>query len=316
MSHLAFFLSLPASAASGRMRVWRALKSLGAATLRDGVYLLPERPGHEQALREVAALAVEVGGSAETFQLSALDEGREADLRGLFDRRADYAAITEEARSLKGELGRLTEVVAAKRLQALVRRAEQVTRIDFHPGAPRQQVLDLLDDLRQSLARHYSPGEPTASRGAVPRLDRRRYRGRTWATRARPWVDRLASAWLIRRHVDAEARFVWLAKPADCRKSWLGFDFDGAAFSHVGSRVTFEVLAASFGLDDDAAIARLGAIVHCLDVGGVPVPEAAGVEAVLAGLRDALADDDQLLLAASQVFEGLYRNFTQDHTHG
>ena len=138
------------------------------------------------------------------------------------------------------------------------------------------------------------------------------YQRRTWLTRPRPGVDRMASAWLIRRFIDRRAKFLWLDKPAKCPKTALGFDFDGAAFTHVGGRVSFEVLVASFGLDVDPALARIAAIVHCLDVGGVPVVEAAGIEAVLAGLRAASGDDDKLLTAAARVFDGLYQHYQQE----
>jgi hypothetical protein len=94
-------------------------------------------------------------------------------------------------------------------------------------------------------------------------------------------VNRVASAWLIRRFIDPEARFKWLARPSDCPKSALGFDFDGAAFTHVGDRVTFETLMVSFSLEEDPALLRPAAMVHQLDVGGEPGPEAAGFEAVL-----------------------------------
>lgn len=86
----------------------------------------------------------------------------------------------------------------------------------------------------------------------------------------------------------------------------MGFDYDGARFTHVGSRVSFEVMAASFGLDADPRIQRIGRSVHFLDIGGIPVPEAAGLEAVLGGLREVHADDDQLNLAATTVFDALY----------
>lgn len=117
------------------------------------------------------------------------------------------------------------------------------------------------------------------------------------AERQRPWVDRLASAWLVRRFIDPQARIHWIASPQECPADALGFDFDGATFSHVGSRVTFEVLLASFGLEQPA-LARLGLLVHYLDVGGIEPAESAGVESILAGLREALCDDDQLLAAA------------------
>ena len=150
---------------------------------------------------------------------------------------------------------------------------------------------------------------PQAAAGKIKRLERAQYQGRTWVTRKKLWVDRMASAWLIARFIDAQAKFKWLAQPADCPKKALGFDFDGAAFTHIGSRVTFEVLLASFGLDEDAALARIGGIVHFLDVGGVPVAEAPGLEAVLQGLRDSAPNDDALLAAVAPLFDGLYLAF-------
>ena len=142
------------------------------------------------------------------------------------------------------------------------------------------------------------------------------YQGRTWATRRRPWVDRLASAWLIRRFIDHDARFLWLATPSDCPQDALGFDFDGAVFTHVGDRVTFETLMAAFGLEGDAALRRLAVLVHQLDVGGDPVAEASGFEAVLAGARERLADDDALLVEMSGTLDSLYAYFEHGATHG
>jgi hypothetical protein len=126
------------------------------------------------------------------------------------------------------------------------------------------------------------------------------------------WVDRVASAWLIRRFIDRKARFRWLAKPSDCPKSALGFDFDGATFTHVDDHVTFETLMASFGLDSDPALASLAAMVHQLDVGGEPVPEARGFEAVLAGARERTPDDDALLAEISVVLDSLYAHFGRE----
>ena len=124
------------------------------------------------------------------------------------------------------------------------------------------------------------------------------------------------SAWLIRRFIDPEARFRWLGTPSECPKSALGFDFDGAAFTHVGDRVTFETLMASFGLEADAALMRLGTIVHALDVGGDPVPEAKGFEAVMAGARERLTDDDALLAQMSTVLDSLYAHFEREAGRG
>jgi hypothetical protein len=293
------------------MRVWRALKALGCATLRDGVYVLPDMPDHEAALGEVAEAAAKVDGSAEIYRLVARDAVQAATLQGLFDRGADYAHVVAEARALRGELDGLDHAAAQRREQFLRRRFDQVVGVDFFPNEAQRQALAELGALHVAVARMLSPDEPGAAQAEVPRRDRADYRGRTWATRARPWVDRMASAWLIRRFIDPDAHFVWLASPADCRRDWLGFDFDGATFTHAGVRVTFETLMASFGLESDPALQRLASLVHALDVGGLPVAEAPGVEALLAGLRAAEPDDDALLARASDVFDWLLQSYKE-----
>ena len=158
-------------------------------------------------------------------------------------------------------------------------------------------------------ARRSTTDEPSARASAAGRFDRADYSGRRWATRKRPWVDRLASAWLIKRHIDPRASFVWLDKPAQCKGDMVGFDFDGAVFSHSAAGVTFQTLAASFDLADDAVIARLGDSVRYLDIGGVPTAEAKGLEAVLAGARESIDDDDKLLAAAMKVFDWLVAGY-------
>jgi hypothetical protein len=306
MNFLALFVSLPSQGGTGRMRVWRALKGLGCGTLRDGVYLLPDAPRHAQALEVVAADARAAGGTGDLHLLCGRDAEHVEALKQLFDRTGDYSALAHEVHQLLGELGALEAGAAARREQQCARRFEQLSGIDFFPGPARQQLATLMSDLRQAVARQMSPDEPQARAGAVTRrLDPAEHRRRVWATRARPRVDRLASAWLIKRHIDRRARFLWLDKPRDCPSDALGFDFDGAPFTHTGTRVTFETLLASFGLESNAALARIGALVHFLDVGGLPVAEAAGIEAVLEGARAQQADDDKLLESALQVFDWL-----------
>jgi hypothetical protein len=187
---------------------------------------------------------------------------------------------------------------------------QTLLRIDYCPGAAAEQAQADLDALRQALDARFSRGEPVAQvPHGITRLDLRKFQGKRWATRARPWVGRLTCAWLIRRFIDPKAHFVWLTDPAGytpAPRGALGFDYDGARFTHVGSRVSFEVLAANFGLDADPRLRRIARAVHFLDIGGIPVPEAAGLEAVLAGLREVHANDDELTLSASAVFDALH----------
>lgn len=298
---LALVLSLPTENATARMRAWRALKSSGAAVLRDGVYLLPQRDACRARLTAVAADIEAAGGVAHLLSVAGESD---AAFIALFDRGAEYAALLADIDVASTGIAPGTAPETVKQVRKLAKALAGVVENDFFPGEAQRQTAAALDDLSRRADRALSPDEPHAVAREIARLAPADHRGRVWATRRRPWVDRLACAWLIRRHIDPEARFLWLADPSDCPRTALGFDFDGAAFSHVGAKVTFEVLLAAFGLEQPA-LKRLGALVHFLDAGGVEPPEASGVERVMAGLREAIADDDQLMLVASGVFEGL-----------
>lgn len=302
---LSLITTLPTENATLRQRTWRALKASGAAVLRDGVYLMPESDGCRATLNGLATDVRDGGGSAHVLRV---EEPDGVNFATLFDRSSDFAALLSEVDQVKQTLTTDTVQDVMRQTRKLRKAFASLVATDFFPGEAQRQVDHALCELELNCARTLSPDEPQAREGNMVRLHLTDYQSRLWATRQRPWVDRLASAWLIRRFVDPQAHILWLAHPVDCPSDALGFDFDGAAFSHVGSRVTFEVLAASFGLDQPA-ITRLGLLVHCLDVGGVQPLEAAGVESVLNGLRENIANDDQLLLAASSVFDGLLTSF-------
>lgn len=304
----ALFLTLPTQPKAIRLRIWRALKTLGCPSLRDGVYLLPE--SHAELFDALVSEVRENGGQAHVLQLSTHDEAMRTEVLALFDRTKFYAEWRVEVEALNALLPGLDETEVRRRWRGVTESLQVLRRIDYYPGAAAQQAQAELDDLRQTLDTRFSKGEPKAQPShGISRLDARKFQGKRWATRARPWVDRLACAWLIRRFIDPEASFIWLADPAGATpppRGVLGFDFDGARFTHIGSRVSFEVLAASFGLDVDQRLQRIARAVHFLDVGGIPVAEAAGLELVLSGLRQVHTNDDALAQATALVFDALY----------
>lgn len=307
MKLLALVLSLPTENATVRQRVWRSLKGCGAAVLRDGVYLMPDR---EECLATLSGLATDVreaGGSANVLRI---DDSHALNVVELFDRKEDYALLLNEVTQVRDTLTAEGIQDALKRVRKLRKTFTHLIAIDFFPGEAQRQLDQSIQELELACARVMAPDEPHAMDSVITSLQSSDYQGRTWATRQRPWVDRLASAWLIHRFIDPQAKLLWLASPEDCPTDALGYDFDGATFSHIGNRVTFEVLAASFNLEQPA-IKRLGMLVHYLDVGGVAPPEASGVESVLAGLRETLKDDDHLLAAACAIFDGLLVSFVK-----
>jgi hypothetical protein len=299
--------TLPTTPSALRVRVWRALKATGAGTLRDGVYVLPTSAPSASVLRDLEHTIAEAGADAHLLELDARDDVQEAAFRQLFDRTEAWSELTAAVMAANAALRRTREADLPKALRQLDQQAAAVHAIDFFPGDAAARAQAALEALHRAVASRLSPDEPNPDARAIEALDVDDYQGRTWATRRRPWIDRLGTAWLVKRFIDRAPRFTWLADPRKCPKSALGYDFDGARFSYVGELVTFEVVARSFGLDADPAIARLAALVHFIDVGGMPVDEAPGLERIVRGLQALHAtDDDALLEAALPVFDALH----------
>jgi hypothetical protein len=308
--------SLPGrKAGTARVQLWRALKEAGAASLRDGVTLVPALPSIRTQLASIAKDIEAKGGSAWIFEVARQSPTIEKDLKRLFDRSELFRGIAPTIVELRREIATLDEAEARRRFRGIEQDFQAIVEIDFFPGPVAARSSSDLHKLRSAIDTRFSPQEPSSAAGTVPRRNRRDFKGAVWATRKRLWVDRAASAWLIKRFIDPRARFEWLAKPADCREEAHGFDFDGAEFTHVEDRVTFEVLMTAFGLDDDPGLDGVARLVHYLDVGGArAVAEAAGFEAVLAGLRDSCADDSALLEAVTPVLDALYQHFAHAKT--
>ena len=301
--------NLPGSKQTLRMRIWRALKLAGGELLRDGVYVLPNSDSARALFEEQRLEIKAAGGMAYVVTFQSETPAQHAELMKLFDRSSDYQSIQTKLNAFKRAVGNLSEIKARRKLSTIARDGATLLSTDFFPGKASRQLQDLLADAQSTLDAQFSPGEPQAVHRKIPRRDIQAFQGRTWATRQHMWIDRVCSAWLIRRFIDPKAKFVWLKDIKDKPKRAFGFDFDGAEFSHIDSKVTFEVLLASFGLECDAGLTRLGMLVHFLDVGGIPVSESAGLAAIIAGARALQPDDDALLQAVTAALDGLYHTY-------
>ena len=307
----ALILSLPTRNSTMRMRVWRALKESGCAALRDGVYVLPSGSARAAVLAQMESEVKSVGGFAMTAELRLAKDEHLPQLRKLFDRSTDYGTLVETIGEARLSLQRLGPRKAQTTVQRLERSFDRLVQIDFFPGQAKRQAGDALSSLRRDLQQSYLIGEPHPSKRQVRSVNTAKYQKRVWATRKDPWVDRLASAWLIKRFIDRDARFVWIDRPRDRPKKAIGFDFDGAEFTHASNQVTFEILLASFGLEHDPALAKIGAVVHFLDVGGIPAADAKGLETMLRGIKENARSDDGLLAAAMRILDLFYSAYAQ-----
>jgi hypothetical protein len=309
MAWLLFIATLPGQNSGLRVRFWRQMKALGAAILRDGVYLLPRRDDLQQALEELRDELGAAGATAYVVTLAKQEGQIEEEWLRLFDRAEAYRECKTDLDAFLKRLRDLSEGEARRQFRLWQKSLETVVGIDYFPGEARERAQRIATDAEARVTRHFSPDEPLSAHRAIERLAAREYQGRRWATRRRPWVDRIACAWLIRRFIDRDATFVWLNDIRRAPKDALTFDFDGATFTHVDDKVTFEVLLHAFALEKDAALVRIGEMVHGLDVGGEPTSEASGFEAMLSGARARIDSDDQLLVEMSSVLDSLYVHF-------
>lgn len=298
--------TLPTRPSGLRVRVWRALKATGAGSLREGVYVLPCASPTAQALRDIERTIVEAGADAHLLEVDARDPAQEELFRSLFDRSDQYAALLDLVKEARKTIRKATEAELHKALRSLEGQLEQLHASDYFPGKERAAAAATVAALRRDIELHLSPDEPAAGHAPIEMKRVADFQGKTWATRKRPWIDRLATAWLIKRFIDRKPRFIWLDDAKRCPRDAHGYDFDGASFTHVGDLVTFEVVARTFGLDELPTIRAVGELVHCIDVGGEAMDEAPGLEMLVRGLQAQHAGDDALLKAGFSLFDTLH----------
>lgn len=307
---------LPPSPSNIRVRTWRRLQQIGAIVVKQAVYVLPDSPGAREDFEWLKAEIEGAGGQAHVFSAGSVDAWSDDALVEEFrrSRQADYAQL---ARDIDQALRRLNSRRAGQAshgpashrvLERFRQRLTTIERIDFFGSAGRDRVVAVLDQF----ARRLSPAAPAATGASRDEISSEVYRRRLWVTRPRPGVDRMASAWLIRRFIDPDARFGFVSDREGTPREAAPFDMFGVEFSHRGGNCTFETLCETFAIRDPA-VARLAGIVHDLDLkdGRFGVPEAPTIGTVIEGLQIAHPDDDALLEQGMTLFEALYRTFDQ-----
>ncbi|HXA21793.1 MAG TPA: chromate resistance protein ChrB domain-containing protein [Acetobacteraceae bacterium] len=300
---------LPAKPAYQRVKTWRRLQSLGAVAIKNAVHALP---AGEQAQEDFEWLLREVrdgGGEALICEARLVDGLSDEEVQAMFNaaRGADYDALAQEARGLGEALDRPDIRTRLARLKASV---GQTVAIDFFGANGRETVDGLIAGLEaqlgeeEAMGRAKDDGVPVvAGLGALT--------NRVWVTRQGVYVDRIASAWLIRRFIDPDARFRFVrAKGHIPQDDELRFDMFEAEFTHEGDRCTFEVLLARLDLNDKALTA-IAEIVHDIDLKDAKFgrEETGGIAHLITGLCQSSKDDAQRLARGAAVFDDLYEYF-------
>lgn len=289
---------VPAKPDYVRVKIRRRLRRLGAVALKNAVYVLPRADGTTEDLQWLLREITADGGDAQLAVATFVEGITDAALEAMFnaDRDTEYAEIATAAREL--------EAPSSTELARLRRRFEEVAAIDRFTAAGREAAEHALAALDARVRQSATP------EAALARADERLERpsGRTWVTRAGVHVDRIASAWLIRRFIDPDARFKFVeGKPGyDPETGELRFDMFEGEYTHEGAQCTFETLLARFALDAPALVA-LGEIVHDIDLkeSTFARAETAGVAAMINGIVATVADDATRIERGAALLDGL-----------
>ncbi len=292
-----------------RAKIRQRLVRVGAVALKNSVYALPFRADCLEDFQWIAEEAIAGGGEAHVCEAEFADGSTSEALVARFreERAADYADLADSLRrrgpgATKPGGSGPGEDDPSTRLSRARRRFEEIAKIDFFDAPARARAERALSDLGSRIGRGR-----TAARGRSPGgLPA----GRTWVTRRGVQVDRIASAWLIRRFLDPKARFRFVDPAEPARPGDVHFDMVGGDFTHEGDSCTFETLLSRAG-SSDGALRALAEIVHDIDLkdGKFARPETRGVEQVLAGLLLSHPSDEERLQGGFDLFDGLYRSF-------
>lgn len=293
---LLFLPQLPAKPDYGRVKLWRRLQPLGVVALRNGVYVLPNTPNAREDLEWVTKSVEGDGGSAVVCEASLLDGMTDREMETRFRERSDmgYRHIVTRAQAALGENP------APSAIHRLRSQLDAEVKRDLFSAVGRAEA-----------ERAVAALDATLHADAVERRDRARPAGAVWVTRAGVFVDRIASAWLIRRFIDKKAKFKFVTTTRYAPlKNELRFDMFQAEYTHRGDRCTFEVLLDEFGLTTPA-LRAIAEIVHDIDLKDEQYgrPETDGIAQLLHGLAIAEPNDTKRLRAGAQIFDSLFANF-------
>jgi hypothetical protein len=303
---LLLLVGVPPTPSSLRVRVWRRLRTFGAVPLKRSAYLLPDTPERYEDFQWLVQEIEREGGEASLVRVQQIENVGPEEVRRLFHepRDRDYRQLAARYRKVLQALDRKS-AAASRRVQEelarLTRDHQRIRDIDFYDAPGGAEVRRLEEAIAMRTRR-----PETARREEQPVLDLTELRGRTWVTRPRPHIDRIASAWLIKRFIDPQAQFLF-APPAEFPKDAIPFDAPGVELSHQGEDCTFETLIKRARLRDRRLV-RLAEIVHEADLrdGKYPNEEARGIDVAIRALLAASPDDHEVLRQGMALCEGLY----------
>jgi hypothetical protein len=296
-SWLLLLFSLPTNRNTQRVAVWRRLKKIGAVQIKTSTYLLPDEPAQYEQFQWLAQQIRDYGGDSTLVRAQEIEGLTREKVVAMFNdaRAKDYAAVGKSLQSFIARRKKMDAELAAAELERLTRQFREIREVDFFDSARGHDIAMLL---RRA-------GGPRRTR-QFEVLDPKQYQGKTWLTRPRPEIDRVGSAWLISKFIDAKAKFVF-APAAQAVPDAIPFDMLDAEFSHHGNNCTFETLIRRFAISDKS-VAKIGEMIHDADLDDARFQrvEAVGIDRVLKGWAKEGLPDEEILRRGFECFDALY----------
>ena len=296
---LLLLYSLPSKKASGRVNLWRKLRKTGACALKTSAYVLPDEAAHVERFQWLVQQVRDEGGEATLARVTNIEGLSDEDLTRLFNeaRAQDYAALIKPLNELIAANRRKPGEGFADALEKLQRQFQDVRAIDYF-ACPAAHDVEVLIQRAARLTEGRAKSPPT--------LDAKRYQRRVWLTRPRPQIDRVGSAWLIRKFIDPHAKFVFAPKPAT-HPDAIPYDMMDVEFTHQGDDCTFETLLKRFAIADSAA-RRIGEMIHDADLedGKFQRPECSGLDLLFKGWARLGLSDAEILEKGFPCFDALH----------
>jgi hypothetical protein len=315
---LLFFYTVPSKPVNSRMKVWRKLMRAGAMQMKGAVYILPFNDEHYEFLQWLVSEVAAMKGEAAFVKIEKVDTMKDSEIVALFNRQRanDYKAVAKGLEDLERKLGSTQKGGKTQnskgisdQIARLRKDFEEVKRTDFFSSKEGETLTERIRQTEAEIKRLSGTTEEKERPAAIVSRKVDEYQGKIWVTRKRPFIDRMASAWLIRKFIDKDAAFDF-ADEKDVEtigRNSVSFDVRGGEFTHTGDLCTFEVLIRSFGLKDKP-LKKIAEIVHDLDLKDekYSAAEAKGLEDILTGIRKTAKDDRDILDRGMAVFEMLY----------
>jgi len=307
---------LPAKPAYARVKVWRRVQALGAVIVKNAVYALPSSEETQEDFAWLAREIVELGGEALVCEAELVEGLDDAELRGMFvaARNEAYGRLAAEADALAtrlaGEASEAQRGDVASQTARLRKQLSEVAAIDFFEADGREAAERRIAGLEQRLNQGSETMTTAQASGPGAQVPAG-MGGKVWVTREHVQIDRIASAWLIRRFIDSSARFKFVpGRSYAPRAGEVRFDMFEGEYTHEGDRCTFEVLLQRAGIDDPA-LAPIGEIIHDIDLkdGKYGREETSGIRTVMSGIATAHRDDEDRLARGAAVLDDLYEYF-------